>query len=93
MIANKYYILTVNEAVLKPYLEHSVEGEDDSIMTNNKTPNKYIIKLPVGAVKPAMFNAWPELDHEQFRIENRKDEWQDEAMKDFPPEKEETPKK
>lgn len=74
MILNKYYIITLGTPALDPYLVHTIE-DITTVRTNNTNPNKFVVKLPVGAVKPTMFNAWPEYNHTEILIEMAKAEW------------------
>lgn len=74
MILNKYYILKLGTPAIDPYLAHTVENIN-TVRTNNKKPNKFAVKLPIGASVPAMFNAWTEYNHSEILIEMEKAEW------------------
>ncbi len=74
MILNKYYIIQLGSPAIDPYLVHTIESAE-SVRTNNISPNKFVVKLPVGASVPEIFNAWLEYNHAGILIEMAKPEW------------------
>lgn len=73
MIENKYFIASLPAPALKVILKQCVESIDT--VRHSLDGSKTVFKLPVGAEKPASFNAFTEYNHEQILTQMASSEW------------------
>lgn len=73
MINNQYFIASLPDPALKAILKQCVENINTVRKSLDGT--KAVFKLPLGATKPASFNAFTEYTHSEVLIELAKPEW------------------